>query len=154
MAENGGSSVETILLVEDDVGAIRLLEEAIDETEYNLALISATDGVEAFDVLHRRGEYRDGPTPQIIVLDLGLPDKQGQQILSEIREDDQLRNLPIVIFSESTDQDTIDECYRLGANAFVSKPKDYDDLLTFVNKLVCFWLKTASLPSTPKSAPS
>lgn len=139
-----GESV--ILAVEDDPGALRIFEEAFDDVDRSVTLIVATDGVAAFDALYRRGEFDDAPRPDLIVLDLNLPDTQGQQILTEIQADDDTNMIPVIVFSQTDDPETISECYRLGANAYITKPMGYDEMRSVADRLHDFWLGTVEPP--------
>lgn len=136
----------SILLVEDDPGARRLFEEAIDESEIS-DLMTASNGREALTVLPGRdGERR--PLPDVIVLDLDLPDIHGLDILREFKAPNSpARRIPVIVLSAVTDQSVIDEAYELGANAFLSKPDDYADLLALVRAINWFWLTRVDLPS-------
>lgn len=147
MESRAGAAGPVILVVEDDPVAIRLVEEAFDEVERTFSHYVATDGVEAFDFLHRRGAYEDAPTADLIVLDLNLPGKTGRQILEEIKGDADLGLTPVVVFSQIDDPETIADCYRLGANAYITKPADYEEMLEVTQRLTDFWLGTAETPS-------
>lgn len=142
-----GDGDSVVLVVEDDPASIRLVEHALADVEHPVTPVVATDGVEAFDVLYKRGEYDEAPTPDLVVLDLNLPGKQGQQVLAEIREDDDVNGIPVVVLSQTDDPETITECYRLGANAYVVKPMDYEGMLATVDRLVGFWIGTVATPS-------
>lgn len=140
----------TILLIEDDPGARRLFEEAIDESEIG-GVTLATDGREAMQALPGRdGERR--PLPDVIVLDLDLPDIHGLEILREFKAPNSpARRVPVIVLSAVTDQSIVDEAYELGANAFLSKPDDYADLLALVRAISWFWLTRVDLPNDPGS---
>lgn len=146
MDTRSGDTEPVILVVEDDPVAIRLVEEAFDEVERAFSYVVTTDGVEAFDFLHRRGEYRDAPSPALIVLDLNLPGKTGRQILEEIKGEPDLKLTPVVVFSQIDDPGTVSDCYRLGANAYITKPAGYEEMLEVTQRLVDFWLETAETP--------
>lgn len=146
MSAPPGEGEAVVLVVEDDPASIRLVEEAFAHLERPVTPVVATDGVEAFDVLYNRGEYEDAPTPDLVVLDLHLPQKQGQQVLAEMRDDEGVTGIPVVVFSQTDDPGTIAECYRLGANAYVVKPMDYEGMRTTVDRLTAFWLGTAATP--------
>lgn len=147
MATRSGDAEPVILVVEDDPVAIRLLEEAFDEVERTFSHVVTTDGVEAFDFLFRRGDYEDAPSPDLIVLDLNLPGKTGRQILEEIKEEADLKLIPVVVFSQIDDPETIADCYRIGANAYITKPAGYEEMLEVTQRLVDFWLDSAETPS-------
>lgn len=134
-----GADPPRVLLVDDDPGAIRLLELAFAELEIAVETRVATDGTEALDILHRRGAHADARRPDAVVLDLDLPTVGGREVLREVRETDGLRSLPVVVLSQRDDEATIEECYRLGANAYLVKPGDYEGLLEVVTTVSTFW---------------
>lgn len=149
MTSAGDDRAGPVLVVEDDPAAIRLIEEAFEEMERSVDYVVVTDGVEAFDFLHRRGAHADAPHPAFVLLDLGLPAKNGQQVLAEIREDPELRLLPVVVLSAHDDAETIAECYASGANAYITKPDDYELLLDKLESLVEFWATATEPPPPP-----
>lgn len=128
-----------VLVVEDDSAAIRLYEEAFRELEAPVDVSVVTDGKQALDVLHRRGEYVDAGVPDIVIHDLDLPEVGGRAVLRELHEVGLLPALPVVVCSQRTGQETIDECYRLGASAYFVKPDDYDGLLRIARRVSAFW---------------
>lgn len=144
-----GSSSEdgpvVVLTIEDSPMEIRLLSEAFDEQDRAVTHLVATDGVEAFDILSHRGIYTDSPAPDLVVLDLDLPGRSGREIIAELRDLEEFRALPVVVFSSSDDPETIRDCYLRGANAYIVKPTDYDAMLTIVEQLLGFWVDTAEL---------
>lgn len=114
-----------------------------------------TDGVEAFDFFKARGEHADAPIPDLVLLDLGLPARSGEQVLQEMRADAELRGVPVVVLSGDDDPDTVRAAYRDGANAYVGKPDDYEGMVEIVEALSSFWLTVALLPDvTPKDQPN
>lgn len=140
------SAVE-ILLVEDNPGDVRLTREALKESKIRNNLSIVRDGVEAMAFLRREGEYANAPRPDIILLDLNLPRKDGREVLSEIKEDDNLRRIPVVILTTSDDEHDILESYNLHANCYITKPVDLDKFVTIVKGLEEFWLSIVKLPS-------
>lgn len=137
----------TVLLVEDDPGARRLFAEAITE-ETDAKLVIATDGREALERLPRRNG-RTGVLPDLIVLDLDLPDIDGLSVLEEYRASNSpVRLTPILILSGNDDQPTVDEAYEAGANAFLTKPDDYATLVELVRAVGGFWLDRVRRPSS------
>lgn len=148
MTTSGGDSAGPILVVEDDPAAIRLIEEAFDEIDRPVDYVVVTDGVEAFDFLHGRGVHAGTPQPELVLLDLGLPEKNGQQVLREIRADEDLELVPVVVLSATDDEETIASCYAEGANAYVVKPDDYAQLLARLEVIVEFWMGTTATPPT------
>lgn len=135
----GGAGLSRMLLVDDDPGSLRLLEMAVAESGTPVETLVATDGEEALEILHRRGDHTDVRRPDIVVLDLDLPGVAGREVLREIRETDRLRSLPVVVLSQHDDREIIEECYRIGANAYLVKPEDYDGLREVVTAAISFW---------------
>lgn len=134
-----------ILIVEDDPAAIRLVEEAFDEIDRSVSPVVLTDGGDAVDYLRGQGEH-DGGLADLVLLDLDLPGRTGQQVLAEMEEDDELSKIPVIVFSGTDTPETVAECYRLGANAYVVKPMEYDEMLTVITRITDFWLGTAERP--------
>lgn len=135
-----------ILLVEDNPGDHRLTQEALREGKVHNNLHWAKDGVEAIDFLKRRGPYVNAPRPDIILLDLNLPKKDGREVLSEIKSDDELRPIPVVILTTSKAEEDILRSYDLNANCYVTKPVDLDKFIVVVQSIDRFWLTIATLP--------
>ena len=138
-----------ILLVEDNPGDHRLTQEALHEGKVYNNLHWAKDGVEAIDFLKRRGRFKDAPRPDIILLDLNLPKKDGREVLSEIKQDDDLRYIPVVILTTSKAEEDVLKSYHLHANCYVTKPVDLEKFITVVQSIDRFWLTVVTLP-TPK----
>jgi len=135
-----------ILLVEDNPGDYRLTQEALREGKVYNNLHWAKDGVEALDFLKRRGRYADAPRPDIILLDLNLPKKDGREVLSEIKGDAGLRPIPVVILTTSKAEEDILRSYHLHANCYVTKPVDLDKFIVVVQSIDRFWLTVVTLP--------
>ncbi len=135
-----------ILLVEDNQGDIRLTKEALKDSKLLIKLEVVTDGVEAMKFLHKEGKYGDKDTPDLILLDLNLPKKNGRQVLSEIKADDNLKIIPVVILTTSRNEEDVLATYGLHANCYVNKPLDLDQFLTIVEKIEEFWLTIVKLP--------
>jgi chemotaxis family two-component system response regulator Rcp1 len=136
-----------ILLVEDNPGDARLAVEAFKENGYprkNLYVVS--DGVEAMQFLRREGEYARKPRPDLILLDLNLPRKDGREVLAEIKGDEGLKSIPVLVLTTSRAERDIFESYNLHANGYVSKPIDIDEFTEMVNRIKGFWFATAKLP--------
>ncbi|SEP22061.1 Response regulator receiver domain-containing protein [Halogranum amylolyticum] len=142
------SSVERrILLVEDDPAALRLFEEAMAESRI-ATLEVATTGREALSVLTATDDDPEHTYPDLIVLDVHLPDLTGLDVLEELKSSSApLRQIPVLMLSTSTEQATVDRAYDLGANAYLAKPESYDDLLTLLEELRSFWLQRVEFPS-------
>jgi CheY-like chemotaxis protein len=140
-----GSPVE-ILLVEDNPGDVRLTIEALKEGKVQNNLHVAADGVEALAFLRRQDEHADAPRPDLILLDLNLPRKDGRELLAEIKEDPHLRRIPVVILTTSKAEEDILKTYDLHANCYITKPVDLDQFITVVKSIEDFWLTVVKLP--------
>jgi len=143
MAENRGVD---ILLVEDNLGDIRLVTEALAETDIHPSVYCARDGVEAMQFLRREIPFEDAPRPAIIILDLNLPRKDGREVLAEIKSDSALAHTPVIILSGSDAPRDISACYASHANCYIVKPRDLSGLSEAIRCLVDFWLKHVKLP--------
>jgi len=135
-----------ILLVEDNPGDYRLTKEALHEGKVYNNLHWAKDGVEAIEFLKRRGPYEKVPRPDIILLDLNLPKKDGREVLSEIKQDSDLRAIPVVILTTSQAEEDILRSYDLHANCYVTKPVDLEKFIVVVQSIDRFWLNVVTLP--------
>jgi two-component system, chemotaxis family, response regulator Rcp1 len=135
-----------ILLVEDNPGDHRLTKEALHEGKVYNNLHWVTDGVEAIDFLNRRGKYSGVPRPDIILLDLNLPKKDGREVLSEIKKDESLRAIPVVILTTSQAEEDVLRSYDLHANCYVTKPVDLEKFIVVVQSIDRFWLNVVTLP--------
>lgn len=144
-AQNPTKLIE-ILLVEDNPGDVRLTQEGLKETKMLNNLHVAMDGAEAMDFLHKKGKYADAPRPDLILLDLNLPKKDGRQVLAEIKSDDSLKRIPVVILTVSQAEEDIMRTYNLHANCFISKPVDFNQFLTVIRSIDNFWLGIVKLP--------
>lgn len=136
-----------ILLVEDNPGDIRLVREALGECGMNHRLEVCVDGVEALEYLRRAKTTLYGSLPDLILLDLNLPKKDGREILMEIKGDSDLRRLPVVIFSSSEAEDDILSSYHHHANCYICKPLDLDAFIEVVGQIGRFWIDTVILPT-------
>src|SRR5260221_1647339 len=135
-----------ILLVEDNPGDERLTREALKEGKVYSNLHWVKDGVEALEFLRRQGKYAGSPRPDIILLDLNLPKKDGREVLSEIKRDDQLKRIPVVILTTSKAQEDVMRTYNLHANCYVTKPVDLEKFIVVVKSIDIFWLTVVTLP--------
>jgi chemotaxis family two-component system response regulator Rcp1 len=142
-----GNPIE-ILLVEDNPGDVRLTVEALKEAKVRNNLHVAEDGVEALALLRQEGKYTDAPRPDLILLDLNLPKKDGREVLAEIKEDPNLKRIPVVVLTVSQAEEDILKTYDLHANCYISKPVDLDRFLTVVKSIEDFWLTIVKLPSS------
>lgn len=135
-----------ILLVEDNPGDVRLTKEALRDGKILNNLNVVTDGVEAMAFLRREGDYADAPRPELILLDLNLPRKDGREVLAEIKRDEELKRIPVVILTSSAAEQDIIKSYNLHANCYVTKPVDLDQFIGVVKSIEHFWLKVVKLP--------
>ena len=135
-----------VLLVEDNPGDARLAVEALKESKVNNKLYHVEDGVEALDFLYRRNGYVDMPVPDLILLDLNLPRKDGREVLAEIKEDPVLRLVPVVVLTTSAAERDLVKTYDLHANAYVIKPIDLDQFIEVVQAIENFWFTIVKLP--------
>jgi CheY-like chemotaxis protein len=146
MSPRGQVRAAEILLVEDSPADVRLTREALADAGVLSHLRVAADGVEAIDILRRRGGYSDAARPDLILLDLNLPKKDGREVLAEIKGDPDLGRIPVIVLTTSRAQEDILRAYQLHANAFVSKPVGFQEFLSAVRSLERFWLGVATLP--------
>ena len=136
-----------ILLVEDNPGDARLAKEALKESKLKNNLYIADDGVEAMDFLYKKGKYAKMPRPDLVILDLNLPRKDGREVLDEIKTDENLKRIPVVILTISKAEEDILKTYNLHANCFISKPIDLDQFIKVVKSIEDFWLTIVKLPN-------
>jgi two-component system, chemotaxis family, response regulator Rcp1 len=139
-----------VLLVEDSPGDIRLTQEALKDAKMHIHLDVARDGQEAMAFLMREGEYANAPRPDLILLDLNLPKKDGREVLKEIKEDLTLKIIPVVILTTSASEADILRSYSLHANCYITKPVSLDGFLTVVKSIDNFWMSVVKLPGKPR----
>jgi CheY-like chemotaxis protein len=139
-------TVVDVLLVEDDPGDVVLVQEAFEFNKVHNALHHVSDGVEALDFLHRRSGHETAPRPDLILLDLNLPRKDGREVLAEIKEDRDLRTIPVVVLTTSEAEEDILRSYDLHANAYVTKPVDFDRFIEVVRHIDDFFVTVVKLP--------
>jgi CheY-like chemotaxis protein len=142
----GAEPIE-ILLVEDSPGDVRLTREAFKDAKVHINLHVASDGTEAMAFLKREGEYANVPRPDLILLDLNLPKKDGREVLEEIKESLTLKSIPVVVLTTSASEADILRSYRLHANCYITKPVGLDGFLEVVKSIDDFWLTVVKLPS-------
>ncbi len=135
-----------ILLIEDNPADARLVVEVLKDSKIKNKIHVIEDGVTAMDYLHKEGEYKDISSPDIILLDLNLPKKDGREVLKEIKEDPKLKCIPVVILTTSSTQEDINQTYSNHANCFITKPVDFDQFLKVVQSIEDFWLTGVKLP--------
>ena len=146
MIDDGETRVIEILLVEDNPGDARLTREALRDGTVQNNLSVVDDGVEALAFLRREGAYQESPRPDLILLDLNLPRKDGRQVLAEIKADPDLKMIPVVILTTSTAEEDVLNSYGLHANAYVKKPVDLSQFLRVVQAIEEFWLTLVTFP--------
>ncbi|MBA3393511.1 MAG: response regulator [Deltaproteobacteria bacterium] len=139
-----------ILLVEDNPADVRLTEEALREGKVRNNLHVARDGVEAIEFLRRRGKFADAVRPDLVLLDLNLPRRDGREVLAEIKEDPDLKTIPVVVLTTSSAEVDILKSYKLHANCYISKPVDLEQFVSVVKSIDDFWLTVVRLPSETK----
>ncbi len=144
--EGIGRPVE-VLLVEDNVGDVRLTQEALREAKVHNNLSVVNDGVEAMAFLRREGKYSQAPKPDLVLLDLNMPRKDGRQVLAEVKADPELRRIPIVVLTTSKAEEDIIRSYELHANSYVTKPVDFEQFMKVVQSIEGFWLTVVKFPS-------
>jgi chemotaxis family two-component system response regulator Rcp1 len=148
MMESIGTDAEPIevLLVEDSPGDVRLTREAFKDAKVHLNLSVASDGADAIAFLKREGKYANAPRPDLILLDLNLPKKDGREVLAEIKESPTLMCIPVVVLTTSASEADILRSYRLHANCYITKPVGLEGFLAVVKSIDDFWLSVVKLP--------
>lgn len=152
MVETLPSRAIEILLVEDNPGDARLTQEALREGKIRNNLHHARDGVEALAFLKREGEYAKAPTPDLVLLDLNLPRKDGREVLAEMKQDSRLRTIPVVVLTTSEAENDIVRSYELHANCYITKPVGLEQFISIVREIESFWLAVVTLPSRNETA--
>ena len=137
-----------ILLVEDSPGDVRLTQEAFKEGRVSNVLLVASDGIEAMAILRREGPHAEAPRPDLVLLDLNIPRKDGREVLAEIKGDPDLKRIPVVILTTSKAEEDIVKTYDLNANCYITKPVEFDKFLSVVKTIDEFWLTVVKLPSS------
>jgi CheY-like chemotaxis protein len=139
-----------VLLVEDDPGDTLMIREAFEDNKVQNNLASVTDGVEAMQYLRQEGPYADAPRPDLILLDLNLPRKDGREVLAEIKGDESLALIPVVVLTTSAAEEDVLRSYRLHANAYVTKPVDFKRFFEVVRQIDDFFVTVVKLPPQPR----
>jgi len=139
-----------ILLIEDNPGDVLLTREAFKECgqEHNISTVK--DGVEGLKYLKKEDKYTDAVTPDLILLDLNLPRKDGRELLKDIKNDELLKTIPVIILSTSKNELDVEKCYELHVNCYVSKPVELDNFLEVIRIIEKYWMQSAKLPKTIK----
>jgi CheY-like chemotaxis protein len=135
-----------ILLIEDNPGDVRLTQEALREGKVINNLNVVSDGVAALEFLRRKGPYTKATRPDVILLDLNLPRKDGREVLAEIKEDPDLKRIPVVVITSSSAEEDVLRSYNLHANCYISKPVDLEQFVTVVKSIEDFWMGIVKLP--------
>lgn len=135
-----------ILLIEDNPGDVRLTIEILKESHLLNQIHTVKDGIDAMDFLRHQGKYADAPRPDLVLLDLNLPKKDGREVLAEIKEDPALRCIPVVILTTSEAEQDILKSYNLHANCYITKPVDLEKFITVIRSIQDFWLTIVKLP--------
>ncbi|MCG6981975.1 MAG: response regulator [Deltaproteobacteria bacterium] len=145
-SQRNGKPIE-ILLIEDNPGDVRLTKEVLKEGKVRNNLQVVGDGVEAMAYLHRENSYTKAPRPDLILLDLNLPKKDGREVLQEIKADHQLKRIPVVVLTTSDADEDILKSYNLSANCYITKPVDLDQFISVIRSVEAFWLTIVTLPT-------
>jgi CheY-like chemotaxis protein len=146
-----GEAPIEVLLVEDSPGDVRLTREAFKDAKVLINLNVASDGVEAMAFLNREGNNANAPRPDLILLDLNLPKKDGREVLAELKESPALKSIPVVILTTSASEADIHGSYQHHANSYITKPVDLDGFLKVVRSIDSFWLTVVKLPRETRS---
>ena len=146
---NENLNVISVLLVEDDPGDVVLIREAFEHNKVYNTLHVVSDGVQALEFLRGEGEHADAPRPDLVLLDLNLPRKDGREVLAEVKADPDLRTIPIVVLTTSEAEEDIVRSYDLHANAYVTKPVDFERFIEVVRQIDDFFVSVVKLPSRP-----
>jgi two-component system, chemotaxis family, response regulator Rcp1 len=135
-----------ILLVEDNPGDVDLTRDALEESKMKNKLFVVGDGEEALEFLYKKGKYAEASRPDLIILDLNLPKKDGREVLADIKADDNLKRIPIVILTTSKAEEDVLKTYNLHANCYITKPLDFEQFLQVVKSIETFWMSIVVLP--------
>jgi chemotaxis family two-component system response regulator Rcp1 len=146
MAPKTGKAVN-ILLVEDNPGDVRLTKEALRDAKVRNTMETVPDGVEAMAFLRKEGRYQHSTRPDLILLDLNLPKKSGLEVLKEVKADEDLRSIPVVVLTTSQAEQDILRSYDLHANAYIAKPVELSQFITVVKAIEDFWIEIVRLPA-------
>jgi CheY-like chemotaxis protein len=146
MTPNVQPKIIDILLVEDSPADVLIAREALAEAKLFNTIHVAEDGVEALDFLYKRGKFASVPRPDLILLDLNLPRKNGREVLAEIKADENLKSIPVVVLTTSSAEEDILKSYNLHANCYVVKPVEFDSFVKAVQSIQQFWFSIVSLP--------
>ena len=146
MSEQPTTRPIEILLVEDDPGDVLMTKEAFEHNKVRNTLTVVADGVSALEYLRKEGEHADAPTPDLVLLDLNLPRMDGREVLQALKADERLRSIPVVVLTTSEAEEDVVRSYALHANAYVTKPVDFDAFITVVRQIDEFFVEVVRLP--------
>jgi len=146
MRDNATGKPIEILLVEDNPGDVRLTLETLQDVRALGRVSVVRDGVQALAFLRRQGQYAQAPRPDLIFLDLNLPKKDGHQVLAELKSDENLKRIPVIVLTTSSAAEDIGKAYDLYANCYIVKPVDLDQFIAVIDAIESFWCTVASLP--------
>jgi CheY-like chemotaxis protein len=147
MTNDAECQIVDVLLVEDDEGDVLMTREAFEHYKIRNTLHVVTDGEQALQFVHRTGDYEDAPRPGLIMLDLNLPRRDGLEVLAELKGDPDLRLIPVVILTTSQAEEDIIRSYSLHANAYVTKPVDFEQFIDAIRQIDSFFITVVKLPS-------
>jgi len=136
-----------VLLVEDDPGDVELIREGLNGAKIFINLHVIDDGIKAMKYLRREGPYRAASKPDLIILDLNLPKKDGKDVLHEVKNDERLKSIPVVVLTTSASEEDVNRCYELGANCCITKPIGLEEFLKIVKSIKNFWVTIVKLPT-------
>lgn len=147
MSVETGEKHKIIFLVEDNKADVRLIQEALKNSSVQHQVVTVRNGVDAMAYLRREGEFIDALRPDLILLDLNLPKKDGREVLAEIKADPQLKRIPVVVLTTSRNEEDISQSYELHVNCYITKSRNINELFKIVKGIEEFWLATVTLPS-------
>ena len=147
MEKTANGQPANILLVEDNSGDARITMEVLDDCKVSTKVSLAKDGVEAMSFLRREGKFRAAPRPDLILLDLNLPRRDGREVLTDIKEDADLGRIPVIVLSTSASEQDIHWAYEHHCNSYITKPGDLDEFITVIRSIEDLWLSTVTLPT-------
>ena len=138
----------TVLVADDNPTDIMIMREAFATTKVRMTIHAVSDGVEALEFLRRMGPYAQAPRPDLLLLDLNMPRKNGHEVLAEVKSDESLRTIPVVMLTTSQNEDDIAKAYESNVNCYIRKPVDFDKFTSVVNNIEQFWFTIVSLPTS------
>jgi CheY-like chemotaxis protein len=146
MSDNNDGRAVEVLLIEDNPGDVRLTREALKEAKVHNNLSVVNDGLDAMSFLRREGRFAQAPRPDLVLLDLNMPRKDGREVLAEVKADPDLRRIPVVVLTTSKAEEDILRSYDLHANSYVTKPVDFEQFMKVVRSIEEFWLSVVKFP--------